>query len=243
MTIEKCLAPSDANPFFSYLGQAASKNWKLNSSSPTFYCNGNVDDSMVIVLDYLKIIEVKLLLKTLRGRNTSGRKSKLSNLAILTHQNLTKNEKSEAIKKKLLSAHEMHFYGCKIVKCYGEHGKGIGVIRSFVFDNDKGKLTKKWSIHYPFYENEDGGDTEIMDVHDVARGMVDTHEAGQYGLFDSNEITTSSKSESSAMWQPKCIAGPNAKNPGRAYYNCSDPKSYFCTKYFRWETGVSYRAC
>ena len=130
--------------------QASSKNWKLNSSSPTFYYNGNVDDSMVVVLDYLSIIEVKLLLKTLRGRNTSGRKSKLSNLAILNHQNLTKNEKCEAIKKKLLSAHEMHFYGCKIVKCYGEHGKGIGVIRSFVFDNEKGKLKKSGAstIHF-----------------------------------------------------------------------------------------------
>ena len=72
--------------------QASSENWKLNSSSPTFYYNGNVDDSMVVVLDYLSIIEVKLLLKTLRGRNTSGRKSKLSNLAILNHQNLSKIE-------------------------------------------------------------------------------------------------------------------------------------------------------
>ena len=26
VTIEKCLAPSDVNPFFSYLSQAASKN-------------------------------------------------------------------------------------------------------------------------------------------------------------------------------------------------------------------------
>ena len=88
---------------------------------------------------------------------------------------------------------------------------------------------------------------------DVARGMVDAHEADQYGLFDSNVNVTSSKSESSAMWQPKCtycgsqvvrkIAGPTANNPGRAYYNYSDPKSYFCTKYFRCETGFSHRSC
>lgn len=68
-----------------------------------------------------------------------------------------------------------------------------------MFDNDGGKLTKKWSIHFPFYENDDGGDTEIMDVYDVAWDMVDAHEARQCGLIDSSANETSSKSESSAM--------------------------------------------
>ena len=73
-------------------------------------------------------------------------------------------------------------------------------------------------------------------------GMVDDHEAGKYGLFDSSANKTSSKSKSSAKWQHKCtycgsqavrkIAGPNANNPDRAYYNCSDPQELFFHKIF-----------
>ena len=136
----------DINPFMKKHPLKKQVNFKLISTSKEYYHNGNVDESMLVVLHCLDYLNLNELTQNIHRRAARGRPSK----GLIWENVINKckgiEDKAKIMRVILLQKPKLYFFGHMVSRYFGDEEQG-GVIRSYLKKVENDVVEHCWNVY------------------------------------------------------------------------------------------------